>query len=107
MDVVAEFQYLVAEGQVGVGLAQLHHPLFVVAERDITVIEVLVDTALELVDELLFSESINLLGYEWLVVAKGCHNTIDKGEPFIVSAHLKLALRANQRFLTISSISSE
>ena len=76
VNVVLESQHLMAEGQGGVGLAELYHPLLVFAELDAVVVEVPVDVALELVDKLLLGETVNALRHKGLVVAHGSHHTM-------------------------------
>ena len=70
MDVV-ELHHLLTEGQMGIGLTEAQHPLFVFAEGETVVVHTLVDMTLEFVDELLLGESVNLLRHEGLVVAHG------------------------------------
>ena len=70
VDVIVEPQNLLAEREVRVGLTQHQHPLLNVAEVDAAVVHVLVEVALEFVDELLFGESVNFLGHKGLVMAQ-------------------------------------
>ena len=85
---IVEAQHLVAEGQVRVGLAQLNHPLLVVAELGVTVVQALGDMALEFVDELLLGESVNLLGNEHLIMAQGGDKAASQCEAFEETAYL-------------------
>ena len=77
-----------AEGQVGVGLAELYHPLLVFTELDAVVVEVPVDVALKFVDELLLGKTVNALRHKGLVVAHGSHHAVGEGKAIV--GHTKL-----------------
>ena len=87
MDVI-ELQNLLAERELRIGFYQLQHPFFVVLELNFAVVDVLVDVAFKLLNELLFGEAVDFLGHEGLVVAKGGNHSVYQGEALVVAAKL-------------------
>ena len=81
-----------------VRLDQLHHPKLVFLEIRIAVVHVLVDVALQPVDELLLVEPIELFGHEGFVVAKGCNYTMNQGKALEEAANLMNTLTHSPAF---------
>jgi len=81
-------EYFMAEWKMRIGFNQFHHPLLVVLELDIMVVDILVNMTLQLVNKLLFSEAIEFLWNEYLVVTECRDNSLDKGKAFKKAAYL-------------------
>ena len=89
---VVKLQHSATEGKLRISLDELKHPLLIILELHIAVIHVLLDMALELVDELLLVETIELLWDEDLVATEGRHHTACQSKALEVTTNLTDAL---------------
>ena len=64
----------------GVGSSKLKHPFLVVHKLEVRIIEMVGDTLLQLLDELLLREALDSLRYEGLIMAESIDNTMDEVE---------------------------
>ena len=70
-----------------IGFNQFHHPLLIIFELSIMVIYILVNMALQLVNKLLLSETIEFFWNEYFVVTECRDNSLDKGKAFKKAAY--------------------